>query len=69
MGCEAAEGPAFARRTVWLQDAAGRDREVATLELSPGAGFMGLSASPDGSSILYATAVFMTNVMMIDNFR
>jgi hypothetical protein len=69
VGCVAAEGPAAARRTVWLQDAAARDREVATLELPPGAGFMGLSASPHGSSILYATAGFTTNVMMIENFR
>jgi hypothetical protein len=69
LGCEAAKGAA-AWRTVWLRDAAGRDREVGTFELPPGAGVMvGLTASPDGSSVLYATAADLINVMMIENFQ
>jgi Tol biopolymer transport system component/DNA-binding winged helix-turn-helix (wHTH) protein len=70
VGCEEAKGTAGIRRTVSLLDAAGRDREVGTFELPPGTGVMpGLSASPDGSSILYATAANLMNVMMIENFR
>jgi Tol biopolymer transport system component len=70
LGCEAATGAAGSRRTLWLRDAAGRDREVGTFEVPHGTGIMaGLSASPDGASILYATAADLINVMMIENFR
>ncbi len=70
VGCIAVKDQAVDRRTVWLLDATtGRDREVATIELPPGTDLLGLSATPDGSSFVYATGGFTTTVMMIENFR
>lgn len=69
VGCATAKKEGVDRRSVWLRDASGRAREIATLELLPGTGFLGLSAAPDGSSIVYATGSYTTTAMMIENFR
>jgi Tol biopolymer transport system component/DNA-binding winged helix-turn-helix (wHTH) protein len=68
-GCDAAGAQTGGHHIVWLRDAAGRDREVATIDLAPSAGFLGFTVAPDGSSIVYATAAFTTTVMMIENFQ
>ncbi len=44
----------------------GKDRTVATLE---GDFLMGLSASPDGQSIVYSRATSSSDLIMIENFR
>jgi serine/threonine protein kinase len=47
----------------------GRDRKIGALNLEPDAGILGLSASPDGTSLLYALASSRSELMMIENFR
>jgi Tol biopolymer transport system component/DNA-binding winged helix-turn-helix (wHTH) protein len=69
VNCDAAGAETGGHHRVWLRDAAGRDREVATIDLAPSTGFLGFSVAPDGSSIVYATAAFTTTVMMIENFQ
>jgi Tol biopolymer transport system component/DNA-binding winged helix-turn-helix (wHTH) protein len=69
VGCDAAGAETGGHHRVWLRDAAGRDREVATIDLAPSAGFLGFTVAPDGSTIIYATAAFTTTVMMIENFQ
>jgi Tol biopolymer transport system component len=68
VGCDKAR-PAGGHRPVWPRDAAGRDSQVATIDLTGFAGIVGFSVAPDGSSILYGTAAFSTTIMMIENFQ
>jgi Tol biopolymer transport system component len=68
--CTAAEDPAASGHPLRYRDAAtGRDREVATLDFGPDAHIFGLSASPDGASLLYARGTSTFDLMMIENFR
>ncbi|HUL79248.1 MAG TPA: hypothetical protein VL691_18430, partial [Vicinamibacteria bacterium] len=67
--CQSAEDRAASRRRLrhW-DEATGRDREVADLG-SEGGLVMGLSASPDGVSLLYSPVRSTSDLMMIENFR
>jgi Tol biopolymer transport system component/DNA-binding winged helix-turn-helix (wHTH) protein len=57
------------RRTLRFWVASTReDREVAILELGPGNN-SGLSASPDGRSVIYSPFTHEHHLMMIENFR
>jgi Tol biopolymer transport system component/DNA-binding winged helix-turn-helix (wHTH) protein len=67
--CLGPGGKADLRRALRHWDAATRqDREVAILDLGPGNN-MGLSASPDGRSVLYSPFTHEHHLMMIENFR
>jgi eukaryotic-like serine/threonine-protein kinase len=58
--------PAASRRLLRHWDAAtGRDREVATLDFGPD----GLTASPDGASLLYSLVRRTSDLVMIEDFR
>ncbi len=67
--CATAESPAPSRRPLRHWDAAtGRDRQVAVLDFGPLL-IYGLSASPDGASLLYQYGTSSSDLMMIENFR
>jgi Tol biopolymer transport system component/tRNA A-37 threonylcarbamoyl transferase component Bud32 len=68
--CGTAAAPAPARRALRHWDAAtGRDREIASLDVKPEASIAGISASPDGTNLLYSLGSVRTDLMMIENFR
>lgn len=68
--CQSAEDRAASRRRLRHWDAAtGHDREVATLDFGPDETIFGLSASPDGASLLYGYFAGTSDLMMIENFR
>jgi hypothetical protein len=58
-------GPAKHALLYW-DAATGRDRTVGTLE---GDYLQGLSAFPDGQSIVYSRGTASSDLMMIENFR
>jgi len=49
--------------------ATGQFRTVATLEMGPAGLILGLSASPDGRSLLYSRYTGASDLMMVENFR
>ena len=49
--------------------ATGQFRTLATLDMGRSGLIMGLSASPDGSSVLYSRYTVASDLMMVDNFR
>ncbi|HUL79895.1 MAG TPA: protein kinase [Vicinamibacteria bacterium] len=68
--CQSAEDRAASRRRLRHWDAAaGPDREAATLDSGPDEKIFGLSASPDGASLLYGYFASTSDLMMIENFR
>jgi len=65
--CGTAEDRAAWRHRLRHWDAAtGREREVAVLDSED---IAGLSASPDGTSLLYSYGTYPSDLMMIENFR
>jgi hypothetical protein len=67
--CRTSEGPAASHRALRHWDAAtGRDR-IVSLDFESDRDLAGISASPNGTSLLYAPAVIRTDLMMIENFR
>jgi Tol biopolymer transport system component len=65
--CATPGAPASGQENLRYWDAAtGRDRPVATLDAD---WIGGLSASPDGQSILYARSHLTSDLMSIENFR
>lgn len=67
--CGTVKDPAASRHHLRRWDAAtGGDRDVAILDFGPD-GITGLSASPDGASLLYSLGTGRFDVMMIENFR
>lgn len=68
MDCRTAEDPAASRLLLRYWDAvAGRDRELAILDVTPDADITGFTASRDGSTFLYSYYRITANVMMIEN--
>jgi Tol biopolymer transport system component/DNA-binding winged helix-turn-helix (wHTH) protein len=67
--CLGQGGRADLRRALryWVA-ATQQDREVAILDLGPGHN-LGLSASPDGRSVIYSPFTHEHHLMMIENFR
>jgi serine/threonine protein kinase/Tol biopolymer transport system component len=67
--CRTSEGPAASHRALRHWDAAtGRDR-IASPDFEPDRDIAGISASPDGATLIYAPAVIRSDLMMIENFR
>jgi serine/threonine protein kinase/Tol biopolymer transport system component len=67
VACGGPSAPGSRQHPLRYWDAVTRqDRSVATLE---GDGIAGLSASPDGQSLLYGRGSWTSDLMMIENFR
>ena len=67
MDCNPTGCPTASQRVLRLWDAAtGQDRPVATIE---GAWVAGVTASPDGRSVLWGRSTMASDLMMIENFR
>jgi Tol biopolymer transport system component len=65
--CTPPGAPNASQRGLRLWDAAtGQDRPVATIE---GAWVAGVSASPDGRTVLWGRSTLASDLMMIENFR
>ena len=58
--------PASQRVLRYWDAATGQDRAIATIE---GAWVAGLSASPDGRTVLWGRSTLASDLMMIENFR
>jgi len=65
--CRPPEDPFVPTHTVRLWDAATeKARPVATIEAN---WLAGLSASPDGQTIVWGRSVFTTDLLMVEKFR
>jgi len=47
----------------------GQSRTLATLDMGRSGMILGLSASPDGRTVLYSRYTVTSDLMMIENFR